>query len=56
MLLVAGNTQKQIAAALVLSTKTVATHIQNLLRKLGVHSRAQAVVAAYRHGLVGLVQ
>jgi DNA-binding NarL/FixJ family response regulator len=56
MLLAEGNTQKQIAAALVLSPKTVATHIQNLLRKLGVNSRAQAVVAAYRGGLVGLVQ
>jgi DNA-binding NarL/FixJ family response regulator len=55
MLLAEGNTQKQIAAALVLSPKTVATHIQNLLRKLGVNSRAQAVVAAYRDGLVGLV-
>jgi hypothetical protein len=33
----------------------VARHIQNFLRKLGVHSRAEAVVAAYRAGLVGAV-
>ena len=51
-LLAEGNTQTQIAADLVLSPRTVATHIQNLLRKLGVKSRAQAVVAAYREGLV----
>ena len=51
-LLAEGNTQKQIAAALVLSPKTVATHIQNMFRKLGVHSRAQAVATAYRDGLV----
>ena len=54
-LLAEGNTQKQIAAALVLSPKTIATHIQNVFRKLGVHSRAQAVAAAYRDGLVRTV-
>jgi DNA-binding NarL/FixJ family response regulator len=47
-----GKTEAEIAADLVLSPKTVATHIQNTLRKLGVHSRTQAVVAAYRDGLV----
>lgn len=52
-LLAAGRTQRQIATALVLSPKTVSTHIQHLLAKLGVHSRAQAVGAAYRLGLVG---
>ena len=54
-MLAEGQTQKQIATDLVLSQKTVATHIQNLLKKLDVHSRAQAVVAAYRSGLVGAV-
>ena len=52
MLLTQGKTQKQIAAALVISPKTVATHIQHLLGKLGVNSRAQAVATAYRRGLV----
>ena len=55
-MLAEGKTEKQIAAALVLSPKTVATHIQNLLRKLGVHSRAEAVAAAYRDGLMGEVR
>ena len=46
------RTQTQIAAELVVSPKTVATHIQHLLAKLGVHSRAQAVALAFRVGLV----
>jgi DNA-binding NarL/FixJ family response regulator len=53
-LLADGQTQAQIAAALVVSPKTVATHIQHLLAKLGVHSRAQAVALAFRVGLVDL--
>jgi DNA-binding NarL/FixJ family response regulator len=52
-LLADGKNQSQIAGALVLSPKTVGTHIQHILAKLGVHSRAQAVAAAYREGLVG---
>jgi len=51
-LLAEGRSQKQIAVELVISPKTVATHIQHLLSKLGVHSRAEAVAAAYRRGLV----
>jgi DNA-binding NarL/FixJ family response regulator len=51
-LLAEGRSQKQIAATLVISPKTVATHIQHLLSKLGVHSRAQAVATAFRLGLV----
>ncbi len=53
LLLAEGASEPEIAAALVISPKTVATHIQNVLRKLGVHSRTQAVAAAYRDGLVG---
>ena len=51
-LLADGKSQAQIAASLVISSKTVATHIQHVLSKLGVHSRAQAVAMAYRVGLV----
>jgi DNA-binding NarL/FixJ family response regulator len=51
-LLADGKSQAQIASTLVISPKTVATHIQHLLSKLGVHSRAQAVAMAYRLGLV----
>lgn len=53
VLLARGNSQDQIAEELVISAKTVATHIQRILAKLGVHSRAQAVAVAYRDRLVG---
>jgi DNA-binding NarL/FixJ family response regulator len=51
-LLAGGHNQEQIAGELVISSKTVATHIQRTLAKLGVHSRAQAVAVAHRSGLV----
>jgi DNA-binding NarL/FixJ family response regulator len=51
-LLAQGLEGKRIAEELVLSPKTVATHIQRILRKLDVHSRAAAVARAYRTGLV----
>ena len=49
-LLIEGHTQKEIAAQLVISEKTVATHIQNLLGKFGVHSRAELIARAYLIG------
>ena len=51
-LLAEGLDQQAIADGLVISPKTVATHIQRILAKLGVGSRAQAVAYAHRHGLV----
>ncbi|MGZ8693144.1 MAG: response regulator transcription factor [Gaiellaceae bacterium] len=36
-----------IAERLVISPKTVGTHIEHIYEKLGVHSRAQALTAAY---------
>jgi DNA-binding NarL/FixJ family response regulator len=51
-LLAAGRTQREIASELVISSKTVATHIQHILSKLGVQSRAQAVAVAFKRGLV----
>jgi DNA-binding NarL/FixJ family response regulator len=51
-LLAEGRTQREIAAILVISSKTVATHIQHILSKLDVHTRAQAVAMAFRRGLV----
>jgi DNA-binding NarL/FixJ family response regulator len=51
MRLADGMGQKAIAAELVISPKTVATHIQRILPKLGVHSRAEAVAVAHREGL-----
>jgi DNA-binding NarL/FixJ family response regulator len=52
-LLVEGQRQKEIAAQLVISQKTVATHIQNLLGKFGVHSRAELIARAYLLGHAG---
>jgi DNA-binding NarL/FixJ family response regulator len=51
-LLAEGRTQRQIADELVISSKTVATHIQHVLSKLGVNTRAQAVAMAFQKGLV----
>ena len=50
-LLSAGLDQSTIAAELVISPKTVATHIQRILAKTGVGSRAQLVAFAHRNGL-----
>ena len=36
-----------------ISRKTVSTHLQHAMAKLGVHSRAQAVAEVYRLGLAG---
>jgi DNA-binding NarL/FixJ family response regulator len=49
-----GMSQNQIAQQLIISPKTVGTHIQRILFKLDVHSRAEAVAAAYRRGIVDL--
>ncbi len=51
-LLAEGRRPSEIAAELVISQKTVASHIQRVLVKLGVHSRAQAVAWAYEVGLM----
>jgi DNA-binding NarL/FixJ family response regulator len=51
-LLAGGLTQDQIAEQLVIAPKTVATHIERILGKLGVQSRAQAVAVAFREALV----
>jgi DNA-binding NarL/FixJ family response regulator len=51
-LLANGMGQDEIARQLFISRKTVATHIEHVLQKLGVRSRAQAVALAYREDLV----
>jgi len=51
-LLAAGRSSKQIARQLVISPRTLGTHMQHILSKLGVHNRTQAVAAAHRAGLV----
>ena len=50
-LLADGLGQKKIAQALFITPKTVATHIQRILTKLDVHSRAEAVAYAHRSRL-----
>jgi DNA-binding NarL/FixJ family response regulator len=52
LLLADGLRQREIADRLVISPKTVGTHIEHVLSKLGVHSRAEAVAAAYRRDLI----
>lgn len=51
-LLAEGLDQNDIADRLVISRRTVGTHIERILSKLGVHSRAQAVAVAYRDRLL----
>jgi DNA-binding NarL/FixJ family response regulator len=50
-LLADGMSTGQIADELVISPRTIGTHVQHILGKLGVHSRAQAVAYAHRGGL-----
>jgi two-component system, NarL family, nitrate/nitrite response regulator NarL len=50
-LLAEGQSQAQIAEQLFISPKTVGGHIQRILTKLDVHSRAHAVALAHKHGL-----
>ena len=50
--LVRGERTRTIAAGMGVSYSTARTHVQNLLHKLGVHSRLEAVAFALRHSLV----
>jgi DNA-binding NarL/FixJ family response regulator len=47
-----GETNAKIASELEMSPNTLRTHTQNVLTKLGVHSKLDAIVAAIRHGKV----
>ncbi|GAA2081222.1 response regulator transcription factor [Streptomyces albiaxialis] len=48
-----GRSNREIARALVLSEKTVKTHVSNILMKLDLADRTQAALWAVRHGLTG---
>jgi two-component system NarL family response regulator len=50
--IVAGKSNKEIAAALFISEATVKTHINNMLSKLGVTDRTQAATTALQRGIV----
>lgn len=47
-----GQDSKEIAGKLRITVETERTHVVNILNKLGVHSRLQALVFAVRHGIV----
>lgn len=51
-LVAAGHTNREIAAALIVSEHTVARHVQNIFTKLGVSTRTAAAAVAHRHHLV----
>jgi DNA-binding NarL/FixJ family response regulator len=53
-LIAEGSDNKTIADRLVVSPHTVRTHVQNLLAKLGAHSKLEALTIAARRGLVEL--
>ncbi|MGW0350795.1 response regulator [Streptomyces anthocyanicus] len=48
-----GRSNRKIARALVLSEKTVKTHVSNILMKLDLADRTQAALWAVRHGVAG---
>jgi ATP/maltotriose-dependent transcriptional regulator MalT len=47
-----GMTDREIAEILYVSPRTVTTHVSNILAKLGVKNRAEAVAFGQRHGLI----
>ncbi|HSA62525.1 MAG TPA: response regulator transcription factor [Nitrospiraceae bacterium] len=53
-LVVAGHSNQQIAEAMVISLATVKAHVSNILSKLEVSSRTEAIAYAIKHKLVTL--
>ena len=52
VLMARGLSNEEITASLIVGLATVKTHVNRILTKLQLHSRAQAVVTAYEAGLV----
>jgi DNA-binding NarL/FixJ family response regulator len=51
-LIVEGRSNQEIATALFISQHTVASHVANILSKLGLESRTAAATWAMRHGVI----
>ena len=49
-----GETSREIGERLFISENTVKNHVRNILDKLGLHSRSEAVVYAIREGLISV--
>lgn len=52
MLMAQGKTNQEIADELFIALKTAKTHVSNILSKLDVQDRTQAVIYAFKHSLV----
>lgn len=52
LLIAAGKTNQEIAEELFIAIKTVKVHVSNILAKLDVQDRTQAVIYAFQHDLV----
>jgi DNA-binding CsgD family transcriptional regulator len=50
VLVAGGKTSRDIAEELGIRPRTVRTHVEHVLRKLGVHTRAEAVARAFELG------
>ncbi len=53
-LLIDNKTTKQIADELIISEKTVRNHISNVIGKLGVTSRTQAIITLMKNGIINV--
>jgi DNA-binding NarL/FixJ family response regulator len=51
-LLADGRRSNEIAHELTISPKTVASHVQRIIGKLGAHTRTEAIAIAYQEGLI----
>ncbi|GGF20856.1 DNA-binding response regulator [Halobacillus andaensis] len=52
MLMSEGKTNQEISEELFIALKTVKVHVSNILGKLDVHDRTQAVIYAFKHNLI----
>ncbi|MCA1012687.1 response regulator transcription factor [Halobacillus halophilus] len=52
LLMTEGKTNQEISDQLFIALKTVKVHVSNILGKLEVHDRTQAVIYAFKHDLV----